>query len=138
MSTIVKRGERKQLYKGDDSVGLTGLIFQNIDDKFSYGQYGEFDIVIKRRNGHVNATKLCDDYGRNFEKMYNDEDFLELVREFSKIKKVPVKLLIRDIQTGQKLTSGIYVHPILVPHISSLCSARFAAKMSSIISEAMA
>jgi CRISPR/Cas system CMR-associated protein Cmr1 (group 7 of RAMP superfamily) len=45
---------------------ISDICFQQIQDNFWYGQYGEFKVVMMKDNGWVNATKLCSDGGREF------------------------------------------------------------------------
>ncbi len=41
------------------------IAFENINDTYSYGLYGEFKVVINTHNGFVNATKLVADGGKH-------------------------------------------------------------------------
>ncbi len=38
---------------------LSDIVFEKINDKFGYGQYIDFKVIIMLENGYINATKLC-------------------------------------------------------------------------------
>jgi hypothetical protein len=38
---------------------LQRIIFEDINDDFGYGNYGEFRVIIMKKNGYINVTKLC-------------------------------------------------------------------------------
>ena len=45
---------------------LTKCIYENIKDTFYYGLFGDFRLVIDKRTGYFNATKLCVEGGKEF------------------------------------------------------------------------
>ena len=38
---------------------LNQIIFEHIDDKYAYGKYGDFKVIMMTKNRFINATKLC-------------------------------------------------------------------------------
>src|SRR5438477_5437675 len=45
---------------------INEVTFEQIQDNYWYGAYGEFRVVMMKSNGYINATKMCNDGGRRF------------------------------------------------------------------------
>jgi hypothetical protein len=45
---------------------LRDVCFEQIQDQYWYGLYGDFKIIIDKDTGYFNATKLCQDGGKEF------------------------------------------------------------------------
>jgi hypothetical protein len=45
---------------------LNDVCFERIRDTFYYGMFGEFKLVVDKKSGCFNATKLCADGGKEF------------------------------------------------------------------------
>ena len=45
---------------------LTSLIREDINTNYGRGKYGDFSIIIRKKDGYVNVTKLCKDGGKEF------------------------------------------------------------------------
>src|SRR5579864_225634 len=45
---------------------LNDVCFERIRDTFYYGMFGEFKLVVDKKTGCFNATKLCNDGGKEF------------------------------------------------------------------------
>ena len=43
-----------------DRSDIRNIIFEEINNKYSYGKYGTFDVIIMNKNGYINATRLCE------------------------------------------------------------------------------
>ena len=39
---------------------LNDIAFEDINDEYCYGKYGDFDVIMMKNNGYINATNLCD------------------------------------------------------------------------------
>ena len=48
-----------------ENVELSNCIYEHIKDTFYYGLFGDFRLVIDKSTGFFNATKLCDQGGKN-------------------------------------------------------------------------
>jgi len=109
----------------DSREDLNNIIFEKINDKFSRGKYGDFDVIIMKKNSYINATKLIHDAPGN-------KQLADWTRgKFAKalMNNVSSSLGIsRDalyvVITGGRITKirGTYVHPDLIPHIASWAS----------------
>jgi hypothetical protein len=42
---------------------LNNINIEFINNEYSYGRYGEFKVIIMRKNRYINSTKLCKAYG---------------------------------------------------------------------------
>ena len=47
---------------------LSEIAFEQISGNYWYGQYGDFKVIMMKDCGYVNATKLCTDGGKEFNK----------------------------------------------------------------------
>jgi KilA-N domain len=101
---------------GDNN--LMNIIFEDINEQYSYGKYGEFDVIIMRSNGYINATKLYNEGGKMFKNWLPNKTFIELVKAISKSIDVPTTQLIIKNGIGLNKIRGSYVHPTLITHIA--------------------
>lgn len=114
---------------------LSEIIYNDINGEFGYGSYGEFNVIIMRKNGYINATKLCLTGGRRFAKWIETNNSQELINEIIEIYSYlgddfKPTIIINNIQSNLK---GTYVHPDLITHIASWVSPKFAIKVSKIV-----
>ncbi|AQN67947.1 putative kilA-n domain protein [Saudi moumouvirus] len=123
----------QQLYSDND---LRNVIYEDINDKFSYGKLGDFNIVMMKKNGYVNATNLCKNIKKEFYHWKENKNSKELIKELISSPDYPGDEPIITI-TGGKITKirGTYVHPELIIHIASWCSPKYALKVSKIVIE---
>lgn len=48
------------------STDIQNIIFEDINDKFAWGDYGGFRVIIMKKNGFINASQLAKDAGKNW------------------------------------------------------------------------
>jgi hypothetical protein len=113
------------------------LIFENINDKYAWGNYGEFKVLMMRENGYINVTKLCKEGGKEMSEWNRSKHSIEMLKSFSSDLGLQMSGLLITINGGNQtlLTRGTYAHPDLVPHIASWVSPSFAIKVSGIINK---
>lgn len=116
------------------------ISLKDINDDYSWCDYGNFKVIIMKKNGYINATKLIHQSSKN--KKLNDwtrgKLNQELIDEFSLLLDIPANHLIIPITTSSKnLTEirGTYVHPLLITHIAHWISPKFAVKVGIWIEE---
>jgi hypothetical protein len=122
-------------YADDD---IRNIIFEDIDDTYAYGKYGDFDVIIMKDNKYINATKLCKKVNKEFTNWYRLDQAKNLIRTLGTISgtsDLNDPLVIQIKTEGTNETRGSYVHPKLIPHIASWCSPEFALKVSDIVNE---
>lgn len=49
----------KEIKMKKDGKDIREIIFLKINDEFSWGKYADFKIIILKKNGYINATKIC-------------------------------------------------------------------------------
>jgi hypothetical protein len=49
-------------------MSLNNIIFKNIDEDYAYGKYADFTVIIMKKNRYINATRLCNEYGKKLDK----------------------------------------------------------------------
>ena len=113
---------------------LNQIIFKHIDDKYAYGNYGEFKVIIMKSNTYINATKLCKEYNKEIKNWKENKNNKELINEVEKdiinsaVDKPTAEnksfIVVNTSNNNQKnkLISGTYVHQLLIPHIASWIS----------------
>jgi hypothetical protein len=60
---------------------LSELIYEPVNEEYGWGLYGEFRVLIRRKDGYVNVTKLCKDGGKEL------SDWTRLERQENSLKK---------------------------------------------------
>ena len=118
---------------------MNDLIFENINDEYAYGKYGDFNVIIMKKNGYINVTKLCKHGGKDFKHWVGTQQSQELFKGLKTELGIEQPLItIRRSVVGNLLVTGTYAHPDLVPHIASWVSVKFAVMMFSIVNDQLA
>jgi hypothetical protein len=126
-------------------MSLREIIFEHIDDKYAYGKYSDFTVIIMKEKRYINATKLCKEYNKELSNWKQNKGSLELIEEVEKEitahgypraeTETKTFIIINGANNNQKnkLISGTYVHELLIPHIASWISPQFGIKVSKIV-----
>lgn len=121
---------------------LPDIIINDINGEYAYGQYADFKVIIKKSNGYINVTKMCQSINEllGTNKIYRHwnetKSSDELCAAVSDAAGIPAALLTHVLTTSDPSISvirGTYVHPDLIPHIASWASPKFAVKISKIV-----
>ena len=131
----IKKVKDKVLAKRYPLKNIKNIIFEEIDEEFSLGKMGPFDVLIMNKNGYVNATKLCNGAGKEFRDWYRLASAKEFIKVLgSSVLKCADELIIRPSGLGNKL-KGSYVHPKLIIVIAQWCSPEYAMMVTDIMTE---
>ena len=100
-------------------MSLNQIIFEHIDNNYSYGKYGNFKVIIMTKNRYINATKLCNEYNKNFKHWKENKASNELILEVEKNISLAGNKKAIIIITGGKnqIIKGTYVHELLIDKI---------------------
>lgn len=136
---------------------FSDICTEQIRENFWFASYGNFKVIMNKNNGFINVTKLCGLVNKKFSDwkininslrlMHELEDEIHRALEFipytteetlqntiSVNLETVCKSIVTANQTSEdKLISGTYCHPLLIPHIASWCSPAFAIKVSKVI-----
>ena len=126
---------------------ISEVAFEQISGNYWYGAYGPFRVVMLKDTGYINATKMCTSGGKVYSKWTRLKTSAELIQAFENIQALENRhdtntLTLRDtddqiwssafkcITTGNqseedKLISGTYIHPDLVPSVAGWVSPNF-------------
>lgn len=97
-------------------MSISEIIFEHINDKYAYGKYGEFTIIIMKENKYINATKLCSANKKRFDHWLENANSKKLIENLSDTNlKATIKISGGYGKSG--LINGTYVHPSLMEHI---------------------
>jgi hypothetical protein len=119
---------------------LEHIAFEDINDEYCYGNYGEFKVIMMKKNGYINATKMCQDIAeqsgskKEYRKWHENKSVDELINAVSDELHIPQKELF-IIPKVENILRGTYVHPLIITHIAMWCSPLFAVKVSLFIEE---
>jgi hypothetical protein len=109
-------------------MSLNEIIFDHIDDRYAYGKYSDFTVIIMKENRYINATKLCKEYGKELYHWSENKCNKKLIEEVEKEISSPDipgdenKAFILIKGGRNELVRGTYVHELLIPHIASWIS----------------
>ena len=114
---------------------------ENINDDYAWAKYGNFKVIIMKKNGYINATKFCSDAieqtgsKKPFRNWKANSNTKELIDAVSKEVDIPgEQLFINNMKSDYK-TRGTYIHPMLITPIANWISPKFAAKVGIWIEE---
>src|SRR5579864_171955 len=117
---------------------LNDVCFERIRDTFYYGMFGEFKLVVDKKTGCFNATKLCNEGGKQFKKWTYMDKSKKLLEYYSR---GPISDLGSDfyeVKGDNKdalvaKTTGQYVRKELILDIASWVSVEFYDKCNRVI-----
>lgn len=119
---------------------LEHIAFEDISDEYCYGKYGDFNVIMMKKNGYINATKMCRDISeqteskKEFRNWKENKSARKLVDYISASAGIPPdELFVQPIVANE--IRGTYVHPKLIPHIASWASPKFAVKVADIVNK---
>ena len=113
---------------------IRDVMFEHIDKEYAHGKLGEFDIIMMKKNGYINATKLCKKNKKNFFNWSRSKNTKMILKYLEESLEYTGDLII-SVKSGDNLTRGSYVHQLLIIHVASWCSAEYAIKVSRIVNE---
>ena len=119
-----------------------GVKMENINEDYAWAKYGNFKVIIMKKNGYINATKFCGEAitkngnKKELKHWKTNTDSKVIMDEISKEVGIPYEQLSITV-TGGKLTiiRGTYVHPMLITPIANWISPKFAIKLGIWIEE---
>jgi hypothetical protein len=134
---------------------LNQIIFEHIDDKYAYGKYGDFKVIMMMKNRYINATRLCNESKRRFDNWLRNESNKQLINfvnnklDYNSIPQnrgiennnlIANKIALENNKSiiiikggNNQLICGTYVHELLIPHIACWISPEFGIKVSEIV-----
>lgn len=117
---------------------LKNIIYEDINDEYGRGKYGDFDIIIMKKNTYINATKLCKEGGKRFSNWSRLDHSKEFMDTLNGLLRSEQAIAIKINDTSENELRGTYVHQDLIPHIASWVSPMFAIAVSRIVNDYMA
>jgi hypothetical protein len=119
------------------------VAFQDVNEEYAWVNYGQFKLLMMKKNGYVNVTKMCDEGGKSFFNWKKNSRSKELIKCIINdvsdllIRRSENELLI-IVSTGNQHEAylrGTYAHPDLVLDIACWLSGEFYLKASKIVRE---
>jgi len=121
-----------------ENVELSNCIYEHIKDTFYYGLFGDFRLVIDKSTGFFNATKLCDQGGKNLFHWKRLEKSKRMVEYYQRSRHPDLDGGFYEVhgdnkdKTDRQFT-GTYVPQELILEIASWVSIEFYDKCNKII-----
>ena len=112
------------------------VAFQDVNEEYAWVNYGQFKLLMMKRNGYVNVTKMCDEGDKHFRFWRQNKRSIELIKliDLNGYDGIPSDSLI-TITKGENDLRGTYAHPDLVLDIACWLSGEFYLKASKIVRE---
>ncbi len=109
--------------------------YDAITEEYYRATYAGIEIIVMQKNGYVNATKLCQQGGKQF-KGWSRLNIAEEIMEEIILQNPTIKEIKMTINGGsnQKIT-GTYVHPQLLTHVAMWISPKFQVKIGAWIEQ---
>src|SRR5271170_5856234 len=105
---------------------IKNIMFEKINDHYSYGKYGDFKVIIMNKNGFINGTKLCKDGNKQFKNWIRNSDSKKSISDTAKELGLDADDMLILIKGGQNaLIRGTYVHYELVTEIAFWTNKKF-------------
>ncbi|QRM15378.1 N1R/p28-like protein [Mudlarkpox virus] len=100
-------------------MNFSNFITNEIDERFCYIRYNEFDLIMMKENNYINATKLCKLGNKKFSNWLRLDETKELIKTLSNNNndKVMIEVGLISNNVYKYELVGTYVHPDLVPYI---------------------
>ena len=137
---------------------ISELVFEQIEGNFWYAAYGPFRVVMMKDTGYINATKMCSSGGKKYSKWSRLNGSNELIQALENklalenthdtsdstlrdgndqiwaLPSPPCKSVQTHNDTDvERIKSGTYCHPLLIPHIACWVSPDFALLVSEVV-----
>lgn len=110
------------------------IAFADIDDDYQYGKLSDLTVILMKKNGYINATKMCKRLTKNFSDWSVISHSKELIKALSLRTNIRVSELVISIKSvDNKKISGTYVHNALIPHIATWASPAFGVDVGLIV-----
>ena len=118
--------------------------FQANGESFTRGTYNGISVIIRDKDGYINATEMCRQFGKRFAKINENhawqEYYKEFQREYSALPELGVHRptsfsyqINKGLSTNQNYLRGTYVDPRLINYIAIWCSPKYAVAVGKIM-----
>ena len=115
---------------------MNEIIFQDINDQYSYGLYMGITVMIMKSNGYINGTKLCVASKKDlfdWKRLKSTKEYIQYIEnELTGENRSPLFITISD---GDNEFRGTYLHKDLIVDLCSWISPEFKYKVQSIVNE---
>src|SRR3977135_2946406 len=136
---------------------ISEFVFDQIEGNFWYAAYGPFRVIMMKDTGYVNATQLCRSGGKEYKDWVRLKGSQELIHALENKLALentqgtststlqdsseqicsdlspPCKFVQTCNETEMdRVKSGTYCHPLLIPHIACWVSPEFALLVSEV------
>lgn len=105
------------------------VTFKDINNEYSWSEYGKFKAIVMNKNGYINMTKLCALYNKDFYHWMETKKNQKLIQKINETMTINgdkcCASILKIDNDGSKignLISGTYVHELLVSNIASWSS----------------
>lgn len=112
---------------------LKNVIFESINDEYSYGKLGNITIIINNKTGYFNAAKLCAQAGKKFPHWKSLESANEIISHVAKRFNLDSRDVIFTPKGLNIHLRGSYAHPKLATTIAMWCDPSFALVVDDIV-----
>ena len=103
---------------------------ENGDDSFTRGTYNGISVFIHDKDGYINATEMCKQFGKRFAKINENHAWQEYLKEFKREYTTEasqgfIYVLHKGIPDRLRVLRGTYVHPKMINYIAMWASPKY-------------
>lgn len=123
---------------------IRNIAFEQIHENYYWGKYGNFRVIIDIEDGYINAANICAQaktkggHKKEVGEWNKTSNAKDLKEGLSASNGIPLDAFVRVKKGGDEkfaIIRGTYMHPKLIPHITSWASPKFAIMVSDIVNE---
>lgn len=122
--------ESDEVYADDDP---RNCIVEDIDDTFARAKVGDFDLIMMKENGYVNATKLCRECGKDFADWYTNKSTKKFINTVKRCADITAHLVVKKLKGVTNSLKGTYVHSDLIINVAQWCDPEYAYKVTKVM-----
>ena len=107
---------------------IRNIAFEYIEgsDRYAYGKYGSFKVIVDMENGFINATHMCKGNDkkrvRKWIEIKASKEIMEMVssvvNDDALIRASPISIKYTVESNNIPIIKGTYFHPKLIPHVA--------------------
>jgi hypothetical protein len=110
------------------------------DETFTKGTYNGISIIIRDKDNYINATTMCNQFGKKFRKIFENHSWQSYLNEFkaeylsagipafneNRFQYIIYKGYLKEV-------SGTYIHPKLINYVAMWASPKYSIKVGKIM-----
>jgi hypothetical protein len=105
-------------------------------ESFTRGTYNGISVIIRDKDNYINATAMCNQFGKRFRKIFENHAWQEYLEEFKEEYDIAQNGAMCQYMLRKgylKKITGTYIHPKLINYVAIWASPKYAVKVGKIM-----